>query len=451
MSDWTRFAEKTREWLSRPALDELQEQAASILASDVVVVAVVLAAGLAVWMMPNLTKYRVKGQSSAAKPAALTVVLIHGTWGRGFFLKLLTGEPATWVTGKHRDFCRLRNRLEQLLVDRDVQYRYFNWSGRNTTFARRSAAMRLASELEALAGATGGKLLLIGHSHGGTVACRALDALEQPTRDHIAGVVCLSTPFFHFFYRDVRGLLGRWVLALLSALAVIAPIAIIEAGLSAPARMAHVVAATVALMLGGGLLSARRLRAQARRLAQKYTFHHLKSEETLLIRASGDEASLALITSQAVAWVSQASLRAVEKAARSMGCLVVLLALGVLALTGVVDLTIADDIPGLAPRTSRLITVALLVVMLPVLVVGIGASLLALLVVALVPTLGTLGALLSPFLDVAVEAAPVGKWTVHYVKPPSSGLDLDHSSYNNDEALDVLDNWLQPRLRALGL
>lgn len=78
----------------------------------------------------------------------------------------------------------------------------FSWRGQNKVRARLTAARDLKLHVESLKAQheqSGEKVAhyLIGHSHGGNVALYAYAQLKN--KDDIDGIICLSTPFLHFW------------------------------------------------------------------------------------------------------------------------------------------------------------------------------------------------------------------------------------------------------------
>jgi hypothetical protein len=72
------------------------------------------------------------------------------------------------------------------------------WSGANSEVERRRAAYELAEHIRALQRDPGiARIHIVGHSHGGNVARRALRYLNDP-HDKLGTVICLGTPFLHF-------------------------------------------------------------------------------------------------------------------------------------------------------------------------------------------------------------------------------------------------------------
>jgi triacylglycerol esterase/lipase EstA (alpha/beta hydrolase family) len=79
-------------------------------------------------------------------------------------------------------------------VGYDVQIRNFVWSGKNRQGARLKAADQLAAHLEELTSENPDAAhLVVGHSHGGSVALYSM--LKPGIAERIDGVIFLSTPF----------------------------------------------------------------------------------------------------------------------------------------------------------------------------------------------------------------------------------------------------------------
>ena len=134
----------------------------------------------------------------------LHVVLVHGTWSDGvpravgdWLRRVLHmgGRPRPtdgsryWYQQAHPFTDDLRQALLQRGIEPQV-HEPLLWTGANSFGARFSAAGRLAARLQDLRGRT----LVIGHSHGGSVAIQALAQLE-PARAAEVEVVTLNTPF----------------------------------------------------------------------------------------------------------------------------------------------------------------------------------------------------------------------------------------------------------------
>jgi hypothetical protein len=77
-----------------------------------------------------------------------------------------------------------------------TRFHQFVWSGKNSVFARQQAAAVLEDELgTSIAELPAARHYLIGHSHGGNIALKALG--RRHLANAVAGVACLSTPFIH--------------------------------------------------------------------------------------------------------------------------------------------------------------------------------------------------------------------------------------------------------------
>ncbi len=88
----------------------------------------------------------------------------------------------------------------------------WQWSGFNREVVREKEAQKLAEKLREIQNKspeevdTNG-IVLIGHSHGGNIAIRALQLLES--QQGICGVICLATPFLQALPREPSGI--AWI------------------------------------------------------------------------------------------------------------------------------------------------------------------------------------------------------------------------------------------------
>src|SRR5215813_1201657 len=141
-----------------------------------------------------------------------SIILVHGTWGRGFFPKrrevsLYPPNKRYWFEEGSQFCAGLDAALKSASLDWPI--RAFLWSGANSVQVRDSAAQELSGQLRKdLQEDPDARAVIIAHSHGGNVALRALQHL-----DSMAGrirVVTLATPFLRVFAR--RSLqLSFWV------------------------------------------------------------------------------------------------------------------------------------------------------------------------------------------------------------------------------------------------
>src|SRR5215510_13269461 len=151
-----------------------------------------------------------------------SIILVHGTWGRGFFPKrrqvsLLSPNKRWWF----EEGSQFRTALDAALKSASLDWpiRAFLWSGSNSVHARDRAARDLSKQLREDLKDPNATAVIIAHSHGGNVVLRALQHL-----DSMAGrirVVTLATPFLRVFAR--RSLqLSFWVkLFMLAAIFII--------------------------------------------------------------------------------------------------------------------------------------------------------------------------------------------------------------------------------------
>jgi hypothetical protein len=168
------------------------------------------------------------------------IILVHGTWGRGFLLK--SRDEGSWEDvpseGTKRWFekgSEFRKNLEAELNSSSLEYsiRPFHWSGANSVLARDRAAMKLADTLKTHLQNQSATPIVIAHSHGGNVALRALSHLGGTNR---VKVVTLATPFLRVFVRDPPKFdFLVWILLWLAVVVVVAipSMAIVAAMLSA--------------------------------------------------------------------------------------------------------------------------------------------------------------------------------------------------------------------------
>jgi len=139
------------------------------------------------------------------------LILVPGTWGRGFFQRAIEPEVVaseeSTTAGAADDKRRARLRWfepgsvfrEQLgsnLRDSNIPFatRILMWDGHNSIVSRNKAAIVLADLIRSLANASNEPIVVIAHSHGGNVALRAVHIAGE---DAIANlkVVTLATPF----------------------------------------------------------------------------------------------------------------------------------------------------------------------------------------------------------------------------------------------------------------
>jgi hypothetical protein len=135
------------------------------------------------------------------------IILVHGTWGRGFFARkqdseaprrALSPEQLRWFEGGSQFRRNLDIGLRSLAFDGRVSS--FPWSGSNSVHSRDCAARRLSDVLTEFLNDPQNAPLIIAHSHGGNIALRALEYVGAEA--HRVRIITLATPFLQIFLRD---------------------------------------------------------------------------------------------------------------------------------------------------------------------------------------------------------------------------------------------------------
>ncbi|MCW2189514.1 hypothetical protein AB7M45_002284 [Bradyrhizobium elkanii] len=136
------------------------------------------------------------------------IILVHGTWGRGFWPdkdseRGLSGAPVDprWFEPTSKFVSALKSGLSGQVQAEDISA--YLWSGANSINERQAAASGLAAELDkSLADTPEAQHFVIAHSHGGNVALRARQQMSGDARN--VHLVTLATPFLSIF----QGALG---------------------------------------------------------------------------------------------------------------------------------------------------------------------------------------------------------------------------------------------------
>lgn len=167
--------------------------------------------------------------ADAGQVSRCSIILVHGTWGRGIFPKMsdLSRSYFRATKGWFEEGSQFCSRLDAALKNASLDWpiRAFLWSGANSVHARDCAARDLSNQLREDLKDPDTTAVIIAHSHGGNVALRALQDLA-PKAGRIR-VITLATPFLRVFARrslqlssDVKGLmlLAIWMMLLASLL-----------------------------------------------------------------------------------------------------------------------------------------------------------------------------------------------------------------------------------------
>jgi pimeloyl-ACP methyl ester carboxylesterase len=134
------------------------------------------------------------------------VIPVHGTWS------------------KRAHWCRPDSKLMETIAanaSEEIDIYSFNWSGANRVGARLKAGSDLVDHILSRLSfwekqGYEATCVLIGHSHGGTVALYACK--NEQLRSKVNGVLCMSTPFLHFRYSVVASYLAFFLNAVWATL-----------------------------------------------------------------------------------------------------------------------------------------------------------------------------------------------------------------------------------------
>jgi hypothetical protein len=136
-------------------------------------------------------------QESTVTPK-LRIIMVHGTWGRGFFpdSKIFTSKKLRWFEPGSPFHTALLAHPRAKGIETET--RPLKWSGANSFRQRDEAGKRLAEMIDAEATAHfQWPVLIIGHSHGGNVIGRAMTHTRSALDRTYAAT--LATPFLEVF------------------------------------------------------------------------------------------------------------------------------------------------------------------------------------------------------------------------------------------------------------
>jgi hypothetical protein len=268
-----------------------------------------------------------------ARVCRCSVILVHGTWGRGIFPKMsdlrrryFRGTKRWFEDGS--PFCvEMDAALKSASLDWPI--RAFLWSGANSVHDRDRAARDLSKQLREDLKDPDATAVIIAHSHGGNVVLRALQHL-----DSMAGrirVVTLATPFLRVFARRSFELSFSVKLFMFLALFIILVglFLILFVNLLAIAFVSKEVGLIIFMLLAGGAgyfttkwlneVFTKPHTALAIEEAAHYDTKGAAASRMLVIRAVDDEASLSLAVGSIGSRLSFATLVAVIPAISSLG------------------------------------------------------------------------------------------------------------------------------------
>lgn len=236
------------------------------------------------------------------------VFLVHGTFARG----------AEW-TKPQSSLCQAIE-AQARASDWRVTFEAVEWSGRNTSQARIDGARKLDARFrEACEKFPAAPIFLIGHSHGGSVIAYFYRALDASLRKRVTGSAFLSTPFIATRIRpDWRQLIAG--LGIATALLVFTVLCGLSSYLDWLNQWSYkdVIPYPIIALLGVLVLISFAVAEFARRAAIRWGDRVTKDldaairvHETarlpvghhIFLRATGDEAAVALAIGQFAIWL----------------------------------------------------------------------------------------------------------------------------------------------------
>lgn len=396
------------------------------------------------------------------------VTLVHGTFA----------SNAAWTRPDSTVCTTLRARFgERLLIDTT------KWSGWNTFRARRMGAEALRDAV--LKSRPDLPHFIIAHSHAGNIA--TYSARDPVVNRNIAGIVTLATPFIVARRRNL-GQTGRVTAIAFAGLCYFAAVGVVRFFwpvdwadmwmswvnvLFVPLAIALAVQMPVMRLL-------KRWSASCERMLAELQHGGIDRERFLIIRAVADEATggitFLLFPSLAITFLLGKLARFTDSALLRYGRLAQRRVLAVLSLVGSLLLAIPVGIGvGLIVRSGWAAQAMIWTLMAlfwgPVFALLFGQPRLARVLVATplavlaIPAVGILAvtslalgprlALANLYLDVSVEATPVGRHDVILMNPPASG-DPDrpggmlHSAlYDDEETIELICDFIAARMAAL--
>jgi pimeloyl-ACP methyl ester carboxylesterase len=400
------------------------------------------------------------------------IVPIHGTWAR----------KAKWIQPGSPLLSCLSKELGGAVVEP------FLWSGKNSHNARRRAAEDLRTHIGKLTmNIAGSQIVVIAHSHGGTVALYAVE--DTKTLVNVAGLICLSTPFISVNSAPLSGSLPAFFPTLLASTFAIVYALVLHPRDVVTIFTSSLVTRDVAQYLNVACAFAlvciltRQSVLAGERAVEDLDVTPDPSLPLLIMRCSGDEASAALATSQFFTWITRRFWQTCTSLATLMGAyfekngplesfpafltvwgiLVISTVAGIVFLGGPGQVSAKYDVQ-LSSASSLLVALPLGLCEITLLIGGYanacfilaellfkGISMIAhaagaLFLLPFGPELGQAGLVA----DISVEASPRGYWGVYQVQPVandrgSSGRSFTylHSLvYEHVDAINEMLRWI---------
>ena len=237
---------------------------------------------------------------------------VHGTWPYGSPTWQGRRRTSADWTGAERPWFEPGSAFATTVMqDRSLTWVPFEWSGDNSFTARQEAIDAFHACLcTSLAASGAAPHAIVAHSHGGTVALAAVARLRAEQQARIAGIVTMGTPFATLKYAtsstfgvaqgvlEYAGALSPFVVALCTA---------IVWSLGSDRVILHAVALSAVAWLAvlAWMVSALPRLIAWRSGPRPYAFDLFKTPDSVqpplvALRASGDEATLAIASAQAL-------------------------------------------------------------------------------------------------------------------------------------------------------
>jgi pimeloyl-ACP methyl ester carboxylesterase len=234
-----------------------------------------------------------------AESATRLVTLVHGTWA----------SKTPWV----QDGSCFQSWLSSEL--QGACFPFFRWSGRNSHTHRIQAGKELQDHLRRVQKQVeripDAKHVVIAHSHGGNVVLYALQ--DDELRRRVDGVVCMATPFYSIRERRLpRLLFGAVLLSLVgAAFMLFQPTGILAVQILVCTEMLLFILCLLFFIISYfkgadksfGFWAFWKTSRKPVALAHSLRFPLIDPERLLVICASGDEASGALVSSHFLNWL----------------------------------------------------------------------------------------------------------------------------------------------------
>lgn len=361
----------------------------------------------------NLTARKRRRTSFATHPnATYSIILVHGTFA----------SNAQWIDSDSQ----LSQHISTTLSG-PVNFFPLYWSGSNSFEARHEATEKLVTLVNDVKYRhPHAPIIIVGHSHGGSVAVAAREKLPDAT---LAGVVTLSTPFLHIEYdppkRMERYAVGGIAFAVAAFLVAFSGIYSQSLSVSPTAEFELITFAILFfLVLVVINVAGQQSRQLGERQARESHVDDRHASRTLILRTSSDEASMVIGIMAVVARITELTHRTF------------------LGFADIVEERFSswrnnDGAANLRFFAWWTVTMLLITLLMP---------LTALLAVVARLTVGEVPLL---WCRVGAEATPPGKWSIRYVSSVDATPRHDEQSilrhsrlYTDGNALTQITDWI---------